>query len=358
MSSQQYSEAYLAQSRGKSAEIGMYVVTALSTLVVLVRLYARGFLIRDPGWDDYIIVASQLFAWADMVLSLMTVRYGAGEHLMALVSNPAKMVKMYKWLVAAQMVYFATLWLCRVSGLAFFARLNPMPRFKLYIRLAFAFVTAVWISQVLIIGLQCIPLQALWDSSIKGTCMGSTQVFLATSVMTIICDSLILVLPIKIVWKLQVSLGRKITLLLIFCFGIFAIVTSILRMVAMVVALDHPSDITWYFSVVMAWSTSEIAAMIIALSLPALRGLFGFFQQKRSTNQSNSRGTGSIGLTSVQQSKRRVYSGPNDHQNTTGVDTQRSSSQEALWDIKDGQNIRIMDTVHVDVHDVSLERHN
>lgn len=155
-----------------------------------------------------------------MVLSLMTVRYGAGEHLMALVSNPAKMVKMYKWLVAAQMVYFATLWLCRVSGLAFYARLNPMPRFQLYIHLAFAFVTAVWVSQALIIGLQCVPLRALWDTSVKGKCMTSTQVFLATSIMTIICDSLILALPVKIVWRLQISLGRKITLLLIFCFGV------------------------------------------------------------------------------------------------------------------------------------------
>lgn len=60
MASKQYSEAYLAQTRGKPAEIGMYVVTALSTGIVLVRLYARGFLIRELGWDDYIIVVSQV----------------------------------------------------------------------------------------------------------------------------------------------------------------------------------------------------------------------------------------------------------------------------------------------------------
>lgn len=125
-------------------------------------------------------------------------------------------------------------------------------------------------------------------------------------------------------------------------------------MVAMIVALDNPSDITWYFSVVMAWSTAEISAMIIALSLPALRGLFGFFKKNRSTYQSNSHDTGSIGLTSVPQSKNRIYDGPNDHQNTAGVDSQRSSSQEALWDMKDTQQIRIMDTVHVDVDDVQL----
>ncbi|KAJ5646517.1 hypothetical protein N7490_002889 [Penicillium lividum] len=346
--SSQVSAAYLAENRGQTAITGMYIVTALSTTVVLIRFYARG----ELGWDDYIIVVGQLFAWVDMVLSIMVVRHGAGEHLQALVMDPEKMVKMYKWLVAAQMIYFASLWICRVSGLAFYARLNPMPRFTLYMRLALAFVTAVWLAQSLIIGLQCIPIQALWDTSIKGKCLTSTQVFISTSVMTIICDSLILILPVKIVLKLQVNLAKKITLLFVFCFGIF---TSILRMVSMVVALHHPTDLTWYFSVVMAWSTSEISAIIIALSLPALRGFFGILQTKgRSTNKSKSNGTGSIGLTPVPQSN-RIFDGS--VQNTVSIDTRRSSSQEALcWDMKDTQSIRVMDTVHVDIDDGS-DRH-
>ncbi|KAJ5650819.1 uncharacterized protein N7484_004542 [Penicillium longicatenatum] len=342
------------KDRGRSATIGMIIVTIISTIVVLVRLYARGILIRELGWDDYLIVIGQLLAWIDMALSIMVVHYGAGEHLADLITDPAKMVKMYKWLVAAQMVYFCALWICRVSGLAFYARLNPMPQFKVYMRLAFAFVTAVWVAQTLIIALQCIPLQALWDSSISGKCLTSTQVFLSTSIMTIICDSLILVLPVNIVLKLQVNFARKATLLFVFCFGVF---TSVLRMVSMIVALDHPTDVTWYFSVVMAWSTSETSAMIVALSLPALRGLFGVLRMKtRPTDQSKSNGTGSIGLAPVPQPQKRVFDG-SIHHNTVDIDTQRGSSQEALcWDMKDANNIRVMDTVHVDI-DNNSDRH-
>ncbi|KAJ6095581.1 hypothetical protein N7486_006327 [Penicillium sp. IBT 16267x] len=341
------------QDRGRSAIIGMYIVTALSTIVVLIRLYTRGILIRELGWDDYLITIGQLFAWADMALSVMVVRYGGGEHLQDLIKDPEKMVKMYKWLVAAQMIYFAALWICRVSGLAFYARLNPMPKFKIYLRIASAFVTAVWVAQTLIIALQCIPLQALWDSSVSGKCLTSTQVFISTSVMTIICDSLILILPVNIVLNLQVNLARKATLLFVFCFGFFAIVTSVLRMVSMIVALDHPTDVTWYFSVVMAWSTSEISAIIIALSLPALRGLLGMLQMKnRSTNQSKTSGTGSIGLAPVPQSKNRIFDG-SIHHNTVDIDTQRGSSQEVLCG---AHNICIMDTVHVDIDDGS-DRH-
>lgn len=152
-----------------------------------------------------------------MALSFQVLRYGAGRHIYAL--EPAGMVKLFKWLVAAQLVYMLCLWLCRLSGLAFYARLNQMPRFKLYLRISFAFVTAVFIAQVLIIALQCIPLAALWGEA-KGKCLGSKAVFISTATMTIICDSLILLLPCNIIYTLKASLSRKIALAVVLCFGV------------------------------------------------------------------------------------------------------------------------------------------
>jgi hypothetical protein len=151
---------------------------------------------------------------------MMILKYGAGRHLPALLRTPETLVPMYKWLVTTQMVYMFNLWLCRVSGLAFYARLNPMPPFILYLRLSFAFVTAVWIAQTLIIALQCIPLAALWDQTIEGKCMGSRIVFVSTGALTIVCDSLILLLPVKIVLGLQAKMARKLALLAILCFGV------------------------------------------------------------------------------------------------------------------------------------------
>lgn len=149
----------------------------------------------------------------------MVLHYGAGQHLALLMKTPETLVLLYKWLVAAQLVYMVNLWLCRISGLAFYARLNPMPRFQLYLRISFTFVTAVYISQTLIIALQCIPLAALWHGA-KGTCMGSNAVFVSTSVLTIMCDSLVLLLPLNIVFSLKVDLARRLVLMLILCMGV------------------------------------------------------------------------------------------------------------------------------------------
>ncbi|KAL3460107.1 hypothetical protein BJX64DRAFT_290592 [Aspergillus heterothallicus] len=376
----QYTPEFLAEDRRKSAYIGVAVVTALSFIVVCVRLYARRFLIRELGWDDLFIVAAQLTSWATMALCMMILKYGAGRHLPALLSTPETLVHMYKWLVTTQIVYMFNLWLCRVSGLAFYARLNPMPPFILYLRLSFAFVTAVWVAQTLIIALQCVPLAALWGE-VEGKCMGSRIVFVSTGALTIACDSLILLLPIKMVLGLQAKIARKLALLAILCFGVFAVATSILRMQSMLVSIYNESDATWYFSPVIAWTCAEVSAAIIALSLPALRAIFGFVKEHRSTRDqgySNSNGysQGSngvkIGLDSMSRGGRagkggkggaRVYHGSELYENTVEieVDCVRSVSQEALWDGRyypggDGdagrgsdQKIRVTNTVDVDV---------
>lgn len=94
-----------------------------------------------------------------------------------------------------------------------------MPQFILYLRLSFAFITAVYIAQTLIIALQCIPLADLWGA-VEGKCVGSKIVFISTGAFTIACDSLILLLPVNIVMSLQAKLARKFALLGILCFGV------------------------------------------------------------------------------------------------------------------------------------------
>ena len=152
-----------------------------------------------------------------MALSFQVLKYGAGRHIYVL--KTAGMVQLYKWLVAAQLVYMLALYVCRISGLAFYARLNPLPRYRLYLWISFGFVTAVYITQTLIIALQCIPLEALWGAA-EGKCMGSKAVFISTAVMTIVCDSLVLVLPLNIVFTVKASLTRKISLAVVLCFGV------------------------------------------------------------------------------------------------------------------------------------------
>lgn len=64
----------------------MVVTTALSTIVVSARLYARGYLIRELGWEDYTIVIAQVRPFSNisgtklMVVVGRLARHGAVAH--------------------------------------------------------------------------------------------------------------------------------------------------------------------------------------------------------------------------------------------------------------------------------------
>ncbi|KAE8148708.1 hypothetical protein BDV25DRAFT_12616 [Aspergillus avenaceus] len=345
----QLTPEFLAQDRRPQATIGIGVVTALSGIVVLFRVYARLLLIRSFGWDDGLICAAMIMNIVVMALTLQVLRHGAGRHIWAIDLDQGPLL--YKWLVAAQLVYMVALWLCRISGLAFYRRLNPMPQFQRYLRVAFAFVTAVLIAQVLIIALQCIPLAALWSGA-PGKCMGSKAVFISTAAMTIICDSIILLLPMKIVFSIRASSARKVGLSFVLCFGVFAVMTSVCRIISMIPVIREP-DATWYFSVVMVWSDTEISTAIIALSLPALKGLVGAVAdstRKGSSQEQDSSGHRELPLQLVHpEHSRLIYQGPDSCSNNAGASIGDRGSEEVLWRESESRQIHIKDTVDVSV---------
>lgn len=88
------------------------------------------------------------------------------------------------------------------------------------------------------------------------------------------------------------------------------------------VALQHPDDATWYFFVVMMWSTTEISTVIIALCFIALRALFVVWSKNRSTmhHHSDSDTTGTLGLESIPPSVKQPIFDEHDIHETVHVD--------------------------------------
>ncbi|KAL6237905.1 hypothetical protein BDW75DRAFT_228405 [Aspergillus navahoensis] len=244
------SAAYLAEDRGQPALIGIVVVTALSAVVVIVRLYARQVLIRGLGWD-YLL--SCLRSWATMALCTQILRYRSGRLLDALLlKSPDSLVRMYKWLVTTQI--------------------------------------------------------ALWDNLITDKmCIGSAVVFISTG----------------IVMGLQAKTARKLALLGILCFGVF---TSILRIVSMIISIQHEAD--WYFSPEYR-STRDKKQLIPAVGSRAKRHwLDSFF--KSVTKRPN------------------VFYGSGVYDITVDIGVARSPSQEVLGK-SEGRDIMVTETVDVEV---------
>lgn len=73
---------------------------------------------------------------------------------------------------------------------------------------------------VLIGLLICRPAQKNWDPTVEGTCGNQIAGYTAVSVVNVIIDVLMLLLPLPMVYRLQTRPGYKVGLFAIFSVGI------------------------------------------------------------------------------------------------------------------------------------------
>lgn len=66
----------------------------------------------------------------------------------------------------------------------------------------------------------CIPIQSFWDSGVKGRCLlAQPTMWIISGIVHIVTDFAIIVMPLPIVWKLQLPRSQKIYLTGIFGLG-------------------------------------------------------------------------------------------------------------------------------------------
>ncbi|MCJ1247664.1 hypothetical protein MMC30_004879 [Trapelia coarctata] len=91
------------------------------------------------------------------------------------------------------------------------------------------------------------------------------------AVYTILTDILILCMPIRQVWKLQLSQRSRIALTFIFLMGGLVCIASVVRVTTLFQVEDE--DLTYSLVGIANWSSIEFALAVISASLPTLRPL-------------------------------------------------------------------------------------
>jgi hypothetical protein len=91
-------------------------------------------------------------------------------------------------------------------------------------------------------------------------------------------------LPVPLIWKLQMKLRARISLLLILSLGIFAAATGIIRQLT---PPGYKLAEPWIHDSYTIWNFVEIDTGIIAASLPATKPLFSWFYGAARNRQPN-----------------------------------------------------------------------
>ena len=81
-------------------------------------------------------------------------------------------------------------------------------------------VTLYSVAAILLVVLQCVPLESSWELGTKGKCEDIRDAALATAIMNLIANLIVFGLPVPMVWSLCLPIRRRISLITVFGFGI------------------------------------------------------------------------------------------------------------------------------------------
>ncbi|KAJ6001482.1 hypothetical protein N7522_006709 [Penicillium canescens] len=254
--------------------VGICVAFAVVTFCVLVlRLFARVYVLGRMGLDDYLIIGACLLAWAFIAVTIVAVQNGLGTHYVD--TDKSKLIDYAFAVWLSSMFYLACLGFVKTSVLWFYTRLGDRYLTRLS-WIMMGVIGAQATSFVLVAAFQCQPISKAWASTEPGTCVDINVFYLCNAALNILTDVLTYTLPIKVILRLQMPKKQKIVLGIILCLGLFACVSSIIR-ITYIPAMLTSADFTYAISGAMYWSVIETNIGILAASIPSFKAIASRF---------------------------------------------------------------------------------
>ncbi|KAL8998557.1 MAG: hypothetical protein Q9169_002397 [Polycauliona sp. 2 TL-2023] len=204
----------------------------LATISVVLRFVSRQVSGVYFSMNDYVIVLA-LGALLTMVIAniISVIEGGAGLSKHDL--SDSKLRIYWKSMFAIIITWPIAQSFTKISILLFYIQLFPTKWFTYSAYTLIVAVSAWMIQQCLASLLLCHPISFNWDASVTGTCGNVAANCLAGAGINTLTDILILILPMPIIWRLQVPLRSKVILSAIFGFGSLICIISIIRLKAL-----------------------------------------------------------------------------------------------------------------------------
>ncbi|KAI2631320.1 hypothetical protein GGS26DRAFT_591202 [Hypomontagnella submonticulosa] len=139
----------------------------------------------------------------------------------------------------------------------------------------------------------------LWGDPQLGTLTNKKKVDIGIAVFNILGNVVILVLPLRPIWKLQMRVKTKISLTVLFGLGICVIIVSCVRLTAVVPASEDVRELLTSGTRDMPFHLIEPELAIFTICLPVLRPLWAKLHEKYGSTGAqphNSRSENNLGF--------------------------------------------------------------
>ncbi|KAF7513473.1 hypothetical protein GJ744_008767 [Endocarpon pusillum] len=292
-----------------TAHASLTVGTTLSVLAgvaVVLRLIAKRLVKSRFAADDWWIVGSVLTMWvAGSILAWGLLSHdGRGAQG---VNRQDPNFRYLKSMYVTSVLYYSVAAPAKISLLCLYRRIFAVHSFKRLSLLVGLLVVLWWLAATLANIFSCMPVQLMWELSLKGRCFNFNIFWFCTGIIETVIDIIILILPIKMIMRLQMSRRKKIVLSGIFLLGGFVIVTGGLR----VAYAYDPGSMIVAFTGAELWTSCHLGTSVICACLPTYRPLLAriaamatSLHERYSYRSWRSRSTGSLHSAAVATSGR------------------------------------------------------
>jgi hypothetical protein len=272
-------------TRGPGLVYLCIIFGAIGIITGTARLYSRLFITKAPGLDDLLVAIALGFLTALTILVIVGNKdFYSGRHVWDIPPTSFVGGRINIW--ASLWCYVIGITLIKISVLLFYRRLS--------VKFSRAFLIATWIGIVynilyflsfgLTLLLLCRPLHAYWDSfspvwaaSHRFHCASENAALPASSAFSVAGDFYSTLLPLILVYYLELPRRQKFALYALFALGFMAVAAGVVRTVLMYKLLNVDYDFTWELWLTWVWAVVELYLALFAASAPSLKPFFQHF---------------------------------------------------------------------------------
>ncbi|KAF2729275.1 hypothetical protein EJ04DRAFT_580751 [Polyplosphaeria fusca] len=260
------------------------VAVTSTTLRVLAKRYTR----NGIALDDYLAIMACICICGDSVVNFITgIPYGLGRHIIAVKSQEDLELILKGEFVFTQINTWSVCFV-KLTILAFYYQVFPIPNFQRVVIGTFAFVTAWSFGCWGVTTFGCTPISKWWVPEGPGSCINLIPFGIMANLLNILTDLFIFVIPLPMLWKLRVSLAKRLALCGIFSLGFATCVVTILRTVR--IFRIQSADFTWDNVPLSAYYVFEPVGGLLCINIPlvarAVRRKWKGHQESNPSNQS------------------------------------------------------------------------
>ncbi|KAI9716645.1 MAG: hypothetical protein M1812_005183 [Candelaria pacifica] len=211
--------------------------------------------------------------------AILACNFGLGTHQWDVKLNPDFAPRFLLWSNIFQIMYTPSIIAVKWSILLLYIRIFPATarKFRICTYFLMAFVFAYSFAGFWILIFACKPMAKIWDITIKGgQCVNRNGLAISGSALNMFTDLCMIALPIPIVWHLQLPIGQRISVIVMFCIAGLSCVACVVRLVYTVGLLGN-LDLTYGEFTSILWTVIELWTGLICGCLPALRPFLHYF---------------------------------------------------------------------------------